>query len=433
MAEELGGNALSTAPLQQDTSQQQQQTTVQAPPAQQVTTVQQPAIPTPGVMAPPSSLTVGHQQQQQQPSAGVTGAAATASQAPPQLPVGQQQQQPAQQPAMESIQDVIRRFGRPDLVQQFPDDQALLQHLLLQAQQAQTLAPLARYGERVAGNWPAVEQFLAQQQQTQQRQAQDPWWKPLWNPPEYNPAWEQQIGRDAQGNLIPLQGAPPDIVNKYLNYQQFRKATVDKMMANPFEFFEPAITQLARREAQQIAQQQLQQHNDRQFATNFIQQNADWLCQKDQSGQPMWNKDATGQMVPVLSDWGQKFAGYVRDAAGMGIGDPAKQQQYALGLTQRDWALANPQAILAQQQPVQQPVQQQQQVQQQLTPAQQAQQNANNAYLNRAQGAQRQGNYGPQGQNGNSPVNTVGLSLQERLSNAMKANGVTDRDIAIGR
>jgi hypothetical protein len=391
-------------------------------------------------MAPPQSLTATHtpaQQATQQASAPSGGAAA--SPAPPQLPVGGQQQ-----PAMESIQDVVRRLGRGDLATQFTDDQALLQHLLLAQQQIPQLQQMARYGERVAGQWPQVEAFLAQQQQTRQQQAQDPWWKPLWNPPQYDPAWEQMIGRDNQGNLFPKQGAPPDIVNKYLTYQQFRREQVDKLMANPYEFIEPAVKILARQEAQAIAQQQLQVHNDRQFATNFIQQNADWLCQKDQAGQPMWNRDpVSGQSYPVLSDWGQKFSTYVKQANQFGIQDPARQQEYALGLVQRDWAMANPQALLQmQQQPAAgiSPAAQQQQLplqqqQQQLTPAQQAQQAANNAFINRAQGAggQRHPNTGPAGQNGNQPFNTQGLTLQERLSNAMRANGVTDRDIAMGR
>jgi hypothetical protein len=330
---------------------------------------------------------------------------------------------------MESIQDVIRRLGRPDLVQQFPDDQALLQHLLLAQQQIPQLQQMARYGERVAGNWNEVEQFLAQRQQQQRQTAQEPWWKPLWNPPPYDPSWEKMIGRDAQGNYVGLPGAPPDIVNKYVAHQQFRTQTADKIMSNPFEFFEPAIKQLARQEAQAISQQQLAQHNDRQFSQSLIQQNADWICQKDQSGQPQFNRDGT----PVLSPWGQAYAGYVRDAAQLGLVDPQKQHSYALGLTQRDYLLAQQNAGAQVQQPAAAVAPAAGAMQPQLTPAQQAQQNANNQFLNRAAGAQHHPQRGPQLVNGQVPANTVGLSLDERLRNNFKANGVTDRDIQAPR
>lgn len=327
---------------------------------------------------------------------------------------------------MESIRDVVQRLGGADLVNQFQDDTALLQHLLLAQQQNKQLQPLARYGEQVVGQWDKVQGFLNQQQAQQQAAAGDPWYKQWFNPPQFDPSWEKQILKDSSGNLHAAPGAPPDVVQRYAQYQQYQRAQIEKMTANPFEYFAPAIKALARQEAQSIAQEQLATHTDRQFANDFIQQNANWLYAAGPDGRAAVDP-MSGQ--PLLSQWGTMFRDHAKAANDMGIRDVRAQQQYAL---ERVQFAAMVQERQAAQSPVQQPAYVggvQQPVQ---SPATVARQQANQVFLNGA-GGRQQPNVGPQGQAGNPPANQAGLSLKERLNAAFAANGVTAQDIAVGR
>jgi hypothetical protein len=328
---------------------------------------------------------------------------------------------------MESIRDVLNRLGAQDLTGQFQDDQALLQHLVLQQRQAAQAQELAGYGRQVIGNWPAVQKFLAEQQAAQQQQSQrpeDPWFKEFWQPPEWNPAWEKLVLRDAQGNLHPAPGAPPDIVQRYTQYQQFRTQQAEKLMQNPFEFFGPAIQKLARTEAERLAKETLGAHTDQQFANDFIQKNADWLYAQDPNTKQTIFDPMSRQ--PVLSQWGARFRDYVSQAHSQGVKGVRETQEWALKATQLDYLLAQQQAgqvgggpaagaggaaAAGAAQPPASPRQQ-----------------ANQQFLNAAPGAAHQPNVGPAGVNGQAPANQVGLSLADRLRQKFSAAGVQPSD-----
>lgn len=295
-----------------------------------VTSVGQAAGGTGGVTtpaaAPPSSSGGGIAASPISQPAGATGLGSTQPTTPAATP-------PAA-PEFVSIRDVVRNYGAGDLADQFTDEHALLQHLLIQRQQAQQVQPWLQQFQQ---NQPQFQEFLRTRQAAEQQQRDKPWFDKFWQPPEFNRQWERLITRDANGNLSVVPGADPGIIAKYQAYQQFRSQAADRLMENPFTFFEEPVKQLAQQMAQQEIQRHLGGYKDQQFATQFIETNP-WLYQRDPSGNALVNP-ATGDRV--LSREGQAFKGYVEHAqARLGINDIRGQQEFALAMVQRDAALA---------------------------------------------------------------------------------------------
>ncbi len=234
------------------------------------------------------------------------------------------------------------------------DEQKAIERLAEFHKNYQQIAPIAPYVQQYMQYAPQFSKFLAEQQRAQQKQQQPddpnaPFYKKYWNPPEYNPAWERMITRNADGSLSAVPGAPPDVVPKYLAHQQFRQEQADNFLKNPHEYMQETIQTLARQEAEKIVNERFGQVNTQQTVSTFMSQNENWLYDHDQSGRAVMASqfDAqTGQykQVPKLSQWGQAFTDYVRQEAdyqqraGMPQ-DIARQRDMAMAQVQRDFAV----------------------------------------------------------------------------------------------
>lgn len=228
------------------------------------------------------------------------------------------------------------------------DDEAVVQQLVQAYQQAQAyqsqlaqLQPLAQYGQLAMQHWDKFQDWL-RGQQAQQQQAEKPWWSKWWNPPEYNPAWERLVERDpVTGQLRAVQGADPTILPKYLAYHQYQRQMAERLLANPFEFFQEPVQHLARQVAQELIEKHLNHYQDVVFSDQFVQQNSSWLHQRDQAGNVVvaGYDPQTGRPIPALTPEGKAFAQYVLEAEGMGIRDVRLQQRYATQMLERAIAL----------------------------------------------------------------------------------------------
>lgn len=219
------------------------------------------------------------------------------------------------------------------------------------------LAPLVPYVQQYMQHAPAFSKFLADQQKAPAPapDANAPFYAKYWNPPEWNPAWERMLTTDASGNVTTVPGAPPELVPKYLAYQQFRKEQAEKFMSNPHEYLKDTISHLAREEAQKIVQQQFGQVDTRRTVSDFMEQNSNWLHDRDAAGQVVMQSQfnpQTGQYVqiPKLSQWGSAFAEYVREEANYqaqnGLPqDVTRQRDIAMHRIRGDyavWKMQNP-------------------------------------------------------------------------------------------
>ncbi len=217
-------------------------------------------------------------------------------------------------------------------------------------QELQQLKPVVPYVQSYMRYASDFNRFLAQQkaggQQAQPNAAPESWEKKFWSPPEYNPNWASMIQRDAQGNLVPVAGAPPDVVPKYMAYVQYQKDHFDKFMSNPIEYLRPIATEIAREIAQNTVREHFGQHQGQQTIDGFINSNAKTLYEIGPDGnvktQAVWDP-ARGSYTQqrVLSKAGQLFADYARNEtawqAKHGIHDPQRIIQVAWQAVGRDF------------------------------------------------------------------------------------------------
>jgi hypothetical protein len=241
----------------------------------------------------------------------------------------------ASQAAQEqSVRDYLAERGL-DLRNHYQDDHAVLNHLAEVARQAQELAQYQPYVQQYMQHAGQFQQWLAEQQR--QRQAQQAQQQQWWNAPEYDPSWASKIYRDEQGQYRVLPGNDPAIINKYLAWAEHQKGFFDKFARDPIAAIRPGIEQVIQEVAGRMVQQHLGQYQEQTAAQTFIEQNSDWLHEKDQSGRAVLDP-RTGR--PALSSLGRQFAQYVFEAERLGLQDTASQQRYAMGLVQRDFLLA---------------------------------------------------------------------------------------------
>lgn len=269
--------------------------------------------------------------QQSAPIAQATSSPSTPTPSPaPSAPTLPDQTAQAQAQA-QSVRDALAGYGL-DLRNQFQNDHAALQHLAGQAQQLQQFSPLIPYAQEYAQHAAEFRQWQQEQARLKQQQSQQQqsWWKA----PEYDPRWQTQLYRDPQsGELRVLPGNDPAILSKYNAWVNHQQNFLNEFSLDPMKAIQPGIEQIIQQQAAQIFQQQMRQQQEHNYAQQFFAQNSEWLYNKDATGNIQ--RDHLGR--PALSPLGQRFAGYVQEAEGMGINDSAGQQKYAMAMMKNDY------------------------------------------------------------------------------------------------
>ncbi len=328
---------------------------------------------------------------------GVAGSGSLSPSSSPSTPAEQQYQ---------TVRDTLRNYGLDqNFLSQFSDDHQALQYLVGAHRQREELSQLAQYGRQYMQHADQFQAWMRTQQEAQQAQQaqQQAWWKA----PEYDPSWASKLTRDpATGEIRATPGSDPALVQKYLAWVEHQRGFLDRFSQDPIKAIAPGVEEIARQVATQMIQQHLGGYQQQTQASAIIQQNADWLHQRDQQGQ-VQRDPRTGQ--PALSEYGRRYAAYVQQAEQLGIRDVQAQHNYAVGFVQRD-ALA---AVY--------------QGQRQAQSAQVQGDAAKQAFLaNAAGGTHQPNNTGAVGVNGapaNPPPASGARGLQELLMKNMKAAG----------
>lgn len=347
--------------------------------------------PAPGATQPAPGVGAGAQ-----PGAGGSSGVAN-------LPQGTGQPQ-AQQAA--TVRDVLRTMYGVDFGNSFQDDHQVLAHLAQVYQQAQQNHQLVQYGQQYLQHAPQFNSWLAQQQAAQkQQQAQSQEW---WKAPEFDQSWTQKIVRDQNGALQVVPGADPSILPRYMAWVDHQRGFMDNLAKDPIKTLQPGLEQLIDQRAQQLIEQKLGGYQQQNEAKAFVEQNSQWLHQRNQQGQVLIDQRTN---MPALSPAGQRFLAYVQEGEQMGLNTQG-QQRYAMGLLQRD--VMHAQYAQGQQQA-------QQGQQRQVDPAQAAK----DAFLSGVQGQQGARPAPPPGNaNGQpAPMGQGAGALFQGLMADMAANG----------
>lgn len=231
-----------------------------------------------------------------------------------------------------SIRDILATFGYQGASQYQSDIDALR----AAAQAAQSSQQYNHYVNEYIQNAGAFRQWQDAQRQAQQQslhQQQPSWWKA----PEFDPSWQQKIYRDQQGNLQVLPGADPSIIQKYNAWVDHQQRFLNDFSRDPINSIKPGIEQIVQQAAGSLFQNYIAQIQEQAVAANFIQQNSEWLHERDANGNVLMDQ-RSGR--PALSGLGRQFANYVREAESFGLNDSNSQQKYAMAALQRDFLIA---------------------------------------------------------------------------------------------
>jgi hypothetical protein len=320
--------------------------------------------------------------------------AAAATAAATQLPVGQIT--PESAALTSSARSIAAAMGFQG-ANQFQDDRTFMEAVLAQAQAANVAQQQIAAMQNYQGALAQAQQLAAQQRQAAAAPAAKPL-NAIWNPPEFNPAWQSLVRADEKGVPTLIPGAPADILPKYLAYQQYRQQFAERFLSNPEETLMPLINSAADERARAMVRQEIESRQEAHYIESFVSENSGWLHAKDSTGRTVTNPQ-NGK--PVLSPAGQRFHQYVVAADQSGIKNVRAQEEYARAFLQRDILMAQQQAGGA------------------AAAAQQAVIEAN----------RRPNLAGMLPQPGTPPPPAVGTSLAQQLMLAMQAHGITDAGI----
>jgi hypothetical protein len=233
------------------------------------------------------------------------------------------------QPQQESVWDNFRSL--PDFEGQ--DDSSIARSLYesmereksatRNLQQYQQLIP---YAQEYMEHKDAFEQWRNGQSQPQQApqsapQAPQKEERAPWLGPEVKPEHKRYLVKDESGRDAIAENAPLDARYALENYLQHRADFAQNFLNNPEEALGPMIQQQAQQIAQQMIEQEFGDRDEHSYVQNLEQENADWLYEAD-------GKTPTTEGLAVQQ--------YIAQAAEMGINSPEQRWQYATALVERD-------------------------------------------------------------------------------------------------
>jgi hypothetical protein len=230
-----------------------------------------------------------------------------------------------------------------------------------------------------------------------------------WGVPEFDQRLLNFVSRDpATGQLTVLPGGPPDAALRVQQYQEAFREAHRKLIENPQEALGEIVEQRAQQLFDRMFQQRFGAQQQQQAAQQLLQENSDWLYERGQDGNVQQRFDpASGQMRPVLSQWGQFYARQVQQLQQAGVTDSRMQHQLAVQAIQTHLY----QAQLRQFQ------------------AQQAGQTQQQQFVQQAAAAQP-GGAQPTPSHLTPPAPAQGMTLRDRMMASMNQNGLTDEMLA---
>lgn len=282
------------------------------------------------------------------PAAPVNGSTAPAPAAPapvstpaPSAPVSQTPSSAGQSPSSgahsggASLRDAFKNRGYDTSA--FQDDDTLLNTIDQQLAENERLAELARHGEQYLEHQSSFEEWLAEKQAKDQAAAAAAA-KPApspWDPPEFDESWMARVGWDEEsGRFLPKTINDREIANKVNAAAAYQRKVSQHFARNPTGFLDETYAP----KVKELVAAEIQAYHDRQQvaaqANQLIQKNLDRWVQRDEQGRDI-GLTLEGQAVAYYAEKAQKE---------LGITDPARKQEYALAMAQRDMLIFAQQA-----------------------------------------------------------------------------------------
>lgn len=224
------------------------------------------------------------------------------------------------------------KLGNPAILEQYENDEQFASQLLDVVRQYPNLHQQAQLAQRYAPHAAEFEAWRSEREaaaEAKKKTEGNAWW----NPPAYDPSWEQAF--DAQGNLKP--GEDPSIPAKIRAFRDFQKNKLNDFFQDPMKALEPGLKGTLEPMIKSAIQESLRGYQETQQAHSYVTQNLNWLANKDSQGNPIRNQDGSWNLSPA----GQLFQSYVKFFAEKGVKDVEMQRMMAERCTEGDILRAN--------------------------------------------------------------------------------------------
>jgi hypothetical protein len=218
-----------------------------------------------------------------------------------------------------SIRELLSRHG---LGGEYQSDREAAEALVARYREA---GHLAQYGQEYLRHAGEFQAYLAEKQKAalEAKQSERKKW---FQPPEYDRRWNEHIRRNPEtGRLEAVEGAPPDVVQKYTAWAQHQRDFLDRLAQDPIEAIRPGLELTVEEKVQKLLDERLGQMRAEQEAQAVLARNRDWLTRPD----PQTGREA-------LTAEGQRFSQYVGYLGSVGVTDVRAQEEIAKALLAGD-------------------------------------------------------------------------------------------------
>lgn len=218
--------------------------------------------------------------------------------------------------------------------------------------------------QSILRNQPYVslgQQAAAQRQQQFQQPQTQPAGQPasLSGVPPFDPAMERFLGRDGNGQLTELPGAPPGTLAAYHANREGMASFLQRFAVNPEAVLSPVVEARAKALVAEETKRQFAEARQQQDFDSMVAEVSPWAIARDANGMVIQEMNyLTGQFDAKMTPEGQMYMQALAQAEVNGIRDPRQKHQHGMKVVTQ----------ARQQQQQQQAQQQQQQAQQYARP-----------------------------------------------------------------
>lgn len=183
-----------------------------------------------------------------------------------------------------------------DFKDKSPDDLARYFH-----QQLSSVGKTMRDRESAIYGSPEYREFL-EFKKTRGKQPEEPKKeeKPLWNPPEFN---EREVDlwtvTDENGRRQWKQGTPPEIVRRASDYYTYIQEWDSKFRRNPYDALQPFVGKTVEETLNKMLDERLTERDSQRRMLDYEKQNAKWIYELDDNGNPIVGDDGRWKMNPL--------------------------------------------------------------------------------------------------------------------------------------
>jgi hypothetical protein len=200
-----------------------------------------------------------------------------------------------------SLMDRIRNEHGLDLSTKYATDEDALKGLVNASQMVGKKDQDAELGRYYRDHADSFQQYIEMKDEVEQQPELEASQQEWWNPPDWDSSWNQYVTQqDGEGVLV--ENTPREIKQKIQARQNYLSHWASELTTNPQQALGPLKDQIKQEVMEEVRQQNAaanQQHQMWSEAQQMMQNNSEWMWEKNANGDPIY--DSAGQRMTTPS------------------------------------------------------------------------------------------------------------------------------------